>query len=92
MARQPPARTKPWSPSFWDLFDLASRDWHAPDTIVVRDNARRTRMSVQAVFVRPDGVQVRMTARLLKDAEGGWTQVAETLRIRATLTIAGAPV
>jgi hypothetical protein len=56
-------RIIPWKEAYREFFGLAGRDWTPPATIRSAVNSARDRLSLVARFLRPDGVEVKLTTR-----------------------------
>lgn len=79
-------RVIPWRDDFREFFDLSGADWAAPAVMRSTVNAARSRMTVEAVFRKPDGHPVKLISKLTKDAEGTWWGVEERLEAKFVWT------
>jgi hypothetical protein len=72
-----------WSPSFRELFDLASADWTPPATVRITHSSRR--LTMRAIFKTPAGTVVTATSRCARIGDT-WFADSEQLSITATIT------
>lgn len=71
---------EPWSPTFAELFRLASPEWTAPATVLIRHGVRRS--SIVADFRNPAGQAFRLTTRIDRIAR---EVISEEMALRFSL-------
>jgi hypothetical protein len=81
-------RLIPWTDDFREFFRMAGETWRAPAVLRSRLNARRTRLTVEAVFRQADGSTVRAVTKMAPSKDG-WEVIDERLVVRAVFRPVG---